>query len=82
MLDSDHILKENAKHFFDGCCLLFPGEYFKIPKISPGAYIFQTPFLRGLYSEGLIYGRKIAFQYRLGLYSEGNVRLKIDWASS
>ena len=39
--------------------------YRKIPKIRPGAYIFQRPFLRGLYSEGLIYG--------------GNLRFKIDW---
>ena len=38
----------------------------KIPKISPGAYIFQRPFLRGLYSEGLIYGGKFACQNRLG----------------
>ena len=30
--------------------------YRKIPKISPGAYIFQTPFLRGLFFEGLIFG--------------------------
>ena len=29
-------------------------RYRKIPKISPRAYIFQRPFLRGLYSEGLI----------------------------
>ena len=28
----------------------------------------------------LIFGEKIAFQNRLGLYSEGNLRLKIDWA--
>ena len=41
-------------------------EYRKIPKISPEAYIFQRPFLRGLYSEGLIYGGKFAFQNRLG----------------
>ena len=40
--------------------------YRKIPKISPGAYIFQRLFLRGLYSEGLIYGGKFAFQNRLG----------------
>ena len=26
--------------------------YRKIPKISPGAYIFQWPFLRGLSTEG------------------------------
>ena len=38
--------------------------YRKIPKISPGAYIFQRPFLRGLYLEGLIYGEKFAFQNR------------------
>ena len=40
--------------------------YRKIPKISPGAYIFQRPFLRGLFLEGLIYGGKFAFQNRLG----------------
>ena len=39
-----------------------PMIYCKIPKISPGAYIFQRPFMRGL-------------------YSEGNLRLKIDQAS-
>ena len=38
----------------------------KMPKISPGAYIFQRPFLRGLFLEGLIYERKFAFQNRLG----------------
>ena len=37
-------------------------EYRKIPKISPVAYIFQMPFLRGL-------------------FTEGNLRLKIDKAS-
>ena len=41
-------------------------KYRKIPKISPGAYIFQRPFLRGLHWEGLIYGGKVAFQNRLG----------------
>ena len=41
-------------------------NYRKIPKISPGAYIFQSPFLRGLFSEWLMYGRKFAFQNRLG----------------
>ena len=41
-------------------------KYRKIPKISPGAYIFQRPFLRGLFLEGLIYGAKYAFQNRLG----------------
>ena len=32
-------------------------RYRKIPKISPGAYVFQRPFLRGLFLEGLIFGR-------------------------
>ena len=32
-------------------CLLYV-TYRKIPKISPGAYIFQKPFLRGLSTEG------------------------------
>ena len=40
--------------------------YRKIPKISPGTYIFQRPFLKGLFMEGLIYGGKYAFQNRLG----------------
>ena len=31
-------------------------KYRKIPKISPGAYIFQRPLLRGLFLEGLIFG--------------------------
>ena len=48
-------------------------SYRKIPKIRPGAYIFQRPFLRGLFLEGLIFG---------GAYiQEGNLRFKIDWAS-
>ena len=45
-------------------------NYRKILKISPGAYIFQRPFLRGLFSEGL-----------RGLSTEENLRFKIDWAS-
>ena len=48
-------------------------EYRKIPKISPGAYIFQRPFLKGLFLEGLY--------IRRGLSTEGNLRFKIDWAS-
>ena len=31
-------------------------SYRKIPKISPRAYIFQSPFLRGLFLEVLIFG--------------------------
>ena len=41
-------------------------KYRKIPNLSPGPYIFQRPFLRGLYSEGLIYGGKFGFTNRLG----------------
>ena len=39
-------------------------KYHQIPKISPGAYIFQRPFLRSLFLEGLTYGGKFAFQNR------------------
>ena len=42
------------------------GTYRKIPKISPGAYNFQRPFLRGLFLEGLIYGQIFVFQDQLG----------------
>ena len=48
--------------------MYFEFAYSKIPKISPGAYIFQRPFLRGLSTEtnlcfkidwaGLIVGSK------------------------
>ena len=47
--------------------LLHSVLYRKIPKICPGAYIFQRPFLRGLYSGGLIYGGRFALQNRFGL---------------
>ena len=55
------------QHFFENCgnsqiillknawkTILF--KYRKIPKVSPGAYIFQRPFLRGLLLEGLTFG--------------------------
>ena len=46
--------------------------YHKIPKISPGAYIFQRSFLRGLFFEGLIFGgaylqREICVSKSIGL---------------
>ena len=50
-------------------------RYRKIPKISPGAYILQRPFLRGLFffwggggggGGGLMNGEKFAFQNGLG----------------
>ena len=47
-------------------------SYRKIPKISPGAYIFQRPFLRGLFLEGLIFAgaylwREICVSKSIGL---------------
>ena len=46
--------------------------YLNIPKITPGAYIFQRPFLRGLFLEGLIFGgaylrREICVSKSIGL---------------
>ena len=41
-------------HLYTGLQIL--NSYRKMPKISPGAYIFQRPFLRGLFLEGLIFG--------------------------
>ena len=48
-------------------------NYRKIPKISPGAYIFQRPFLRGLFFEGFIFGG--------ANLRTGNLHFEIDWAS-
>ena len=50
--------------------------YRKIRKISPGAYIFQRPFLRGLFLEGLIFGgayvrREICISKSIGLACTG-----------
>ena len=49
-------------------------SYGKILKISFRAYIFERPFLRGLFLEGLRYNRR-------DLSMEANVHFKIDWAS-
>ena len=51
-------------------------SYRKISKISPGAYIFQRPFLRGLFLEGLIFGgdyvrREICVLKSIGLACSG-----------
>ena len=51
----------------------YPLKYRKIPKINPGAYIFQRPFLRGLFLEGPILGKA-------QLCMEGNLHYKISWA--
>ena len=47
-------------------------KYRKIPKISPGAYIFQRPILMGLFLEGLTFGgaylrREICVSKSIGL---------------
>ena len=62
---------------------VFDIHYHKILKISPGAYIFQRPFQRGLFLEGLIYGgkNKLSFKIVQAYTWEGNLRLKINWAS-
>ena len=51
-------------------------DYRKIPKISPGAYVFQRPFLGGLILEGLIFGgayllREICASQSIGLACSG-----------
>ena len=50
-------------------------KYNKIPKISHRANIFQRHFLRGLYSEGLIYQVKpcVSKSIGLALYLEVNL---------
>ena len=55
----------------------YPLKYRKIPKISPGAYIFQRPFSRGLFLEGPILGkayvrREICVIKSAGLACSGN----------
>ena len=55
-------------------------RYHKILKISPGAYIFQRPFLRDLFLEGLICGgaylrREICVSKSIGLALQLEVNL-------
>ena len=55
-------------------------NYRKIPKISLGAYIFQRPFLRGLFLQGLIFGwaylrREICVSKSIGLALQLEVNL-------
>ena len=59
------VLKRSFIKCFEKTCVMVT---VKIPKIKPRAYIFQRPFLRGLFLEGLIFG---------GAY----LRREIDWAS-
>ena len=61
-------------------------QYRKIPKISPGAYIFQRPFLRGLCTEGnlcfkidwdsIILGRKVTVFFLFYFVFEGNFQVQ------
>ena len=59
------------------CCpFRSPIAYRKIPKISPGAYIFQRPCLRGSFLEGPIFGgayvrREICVSKSIGLACSG-----------
>ena len=52
-------VRKNSQILF---CKPPQSKYRKILKRSPGAYIFQRPFLRGLFLEGFIFGGA----YRLG----------------
>ena len=61
LLNTDILNKRSKADFTVGSI------YRKIPKINPGAYVFQRPFARGLFWRGLS--------------TEGNLRFKINWAS-
>ena len=72
--------KKQANDFNKSDDVTMGVTYCKIPKISPGAYIFQMPFLRGLFLEGVIFGgaylrREICVSKLIGqtLYLEGNL---------
>ena len=51
--------------------MLYTSRYRKNSKNKPRAYIFQTPFLRGLFLEGLIYGGKICVLKLIELVCSG-----------
>ena len=50
--------------------------------VNSRGFFFKKPFLRGLFLESLVFTkRKLRFKIGLGLYLEGNLRLKSDWSS-
>ena len=49
-------------------------NYRKIPKISPGAYIFQRPFFEGLIFGGAYLRREICVSKSIGLSFSGFLR--------
>ena len=70
--DADFEISDQKGTTLVNTCKTFKRKYRKIPKISPGAYIFQRPFLRGLFLEGLIFGgaylwREICVSKSIGL---------------
>ena len=60
---------------FQRCCLYIT-EYHKIPKISPGAYIFERSFLRGLFLEGLVF--RGAYLQREICFSKSSIGLVLE----
>ena len=59
-------------------------NYRKIPNISPGVYIFQRPFLRGIFLEGLILGgvylwREICVSKSIGQFPSTSSRGAYIW---
>ena len=74
ILPSETIIEHSRRRIILVCAC--KRTYRKIPKISPGAYIFQRPFLRGLFLEGLIFGgdcvrREICVSKSIGLACSG-----------
>ena len=68
----DHKVLTSLHQFAPTGLIIVISRYRKIPKISAGAYIFQSPFLRGLFLAGLIFGgaylrREICVSKSIGL---------------
>ena len=71
------------------CFFYINVKYRKIPKISPGAYIFQRPLLRGLSTDGnlrfkidwvsLIFGSKSTVFALFYVVFEGNLPSTSPW---
>ena len=66
------VQNDQGKLLVDAVLYCSLAGYRKIQKISPGACIFQRPFLRGLFLEGLIFGgaylrREICVSKSIGL---------------
>ena len=80
----DHISKSLNIKFLTQCSLPTQNylRYCKIPKIKPGAYIFQRLFLRDLFMEGLAYLERLVQCTQSEICITKSIGLAYSWKTN